>query len=436
MTRVLIISYWFPPLNTIAALRVYAFAKYLRESGYDVTVLTSPAKQTDKTDDNIDISDIPVVEVDFHLADSIDVVNNIRQSKSSGNDLQKGYARKILQVCERAKNYLMGNLITPEDFWLFSAFRKADCLHQDNRYDMILSSSGPISAHFVAFCLKSKYPEIVWFADYRDMWSYNDLFERPKWPLNLLQRKLETLLNNNTSYLITVSEPLREILHRKYRGAILLIENGYFPEDLRREDEGDIQDDGRWRLVHTGTIYSKYDIEPLLLALNELIGDGTVNRGKLNVLFCGDNTNQLRQTVDKHALSDVVVLSGKIARKQSLHVQRSSSALLFLGHDTALTKGVLTGKIFEYLVSGRPIIAMGIGRDCSAGQLIEQSNAGVVCGNDIELIKAVIRKSIAGWSPEPNRDVIGMYSRDKLVARLCDVLDREFASHQTRCKSC
>lgn len=432
MKRVLIISYWFPPLNTIAALRIYAFAKYLREKGYDVTVLTSTAKQTNRSDNNIDISNISVVEVDFHLSNSIDAINNVRQTKASEKDLLLGINKKLLNYSEKTKNYLLGNLCTPEDFWLVRAFSKAKCLYSDNRYDIVLSSSGPISTHFVAYFLKRKYPEFIWFADYRDMWSYNAFFERPKWPLVYLQRKLEAILNNKANYLITVSEPLREILADKFKGPILVIENGYFPEDIYVEDTVEVRSDDWLKIVHTGTVYNKYNIEPLLVALNELIMDGIVTREKINVLFYGDNTHLLRGSVEKHALSDVVILNGKIARKQSLHMQRTSSALLFLGHEAALTKGVLTGKIFEYILSGKPIIAVGISNDCSAGKLIEQTNTGCICGNDVELIKAAIKKTIEGWPLKPNNDVIDMYRRDKLASKLCEVLDREFSNHQLR----
>jgi glycosyltransferase involved in cell wall biosynthesis len=422
MKKVLIISYWFPPLNVIASLRIYAFAKYLREKGFETTVLTSIKKYPCGTENYIDTSQIPVVEVDFGITGTIDNVNNLRQMSACNSTFWAASLKTLVKYCEKIKNVFLGNFFTPEDFWFFKAMEEAEKLCSEMSFDVVISSSGPISSHVVAYLLKKKHPHLLWCSDYRDMWSYNDMFSRPKWPLCILQRKIEKRLNSKADCLITVSDPLREILAQDYKGKVVVIENGYFPEDLDIICSNDSVADDTLRIVHTGTIYEKYNLEPLLLAIGELIDNGDLVRDKIKIIFYGDNNYLLKGQIGKHGLSDVFILDGKISRKRSLLMQKTCSALLFLGYETPLTKGVLTGKIFEYIISGRPIIAAGITNACSAGKLIEETNTGYVCADDVELIKAVIKKIQKNEPFKPNEIVIAKYSRDKLVDRLVEIL--------------
>ena len=425
MKKVLIISYWFPPLNASAVLRLYAFTKYMPKHGYSVTVLTSSKKHITETDERMDTSGISVVEVDFNLANSISNINAIRQEDNHGINIKKTSVNKLLHFSEKIKKWLFGNLFTPEDFWLFGALKKAKTLFIENKYDIVLSSYGPISCHLVAYALKKKYPDILWLADYRDLWSYNDYFARPKWPLYLFQRKFEKVINNQADYLITVSEPLKEALAEDFKGEVLVIENGYFPDDFHVECTDNIENNDTFQLIHTGTIYDQFNIEPLLLAVKELFSSGLLDRDKFRIIFFGDNTKILCESIERHCLTDAIILHNKISRNNSLLIQRRASSLLFLGYETPFTKDVMSGKIFEYIISEKPIIAIGISNNCSAGKLIENSNTGYVCGNNIELIKSAIMLSVDNVVFVPNKNVIDYYSRDRLVDKLCSFLSQE-----------
>jgi hypothetical protein len=394
-------------------------------NGYSVTVLTSSKKHITETDARMDTSGMSVVEVDFNLANSICNINAIRQGENPGINIKKISVNKLVHFSEMIKKWLFGNLFTPEDFWLFGALKKAKTLFIENNFDIVLSSYGPISCHLVAYVLKKKYPDILWLADYRDLWSYNDYFARPIWPLYLFQRKCEKIINNQANYLITVSEPLKEALADDFKGEILVIENGYFPEDFHVEYTDHIENNNTFELIHTGTIYDQFNIEPLFLAVKELFSSGLLDRDKLRIIFFGDNTKILCESIEYHSLSDVIILHNKIPRNNSLLIQRRASALLFLGHETPFTKDVMSGKIFEYIISEKPIIAIGISNNCSAGKLIENSNTGYVCGNNIELIKSAIMQSVDNIVFVPNKNVIDYYRRDRLVDKLCSFLNQE-----------
>jgi glycosyltransferase involved in cell wall biosynthesis len=426
MAKILIISYWFPPLHAVAALRIYAFAKYLQKNGYDVTVLTIEKAKISEQEASNDISAIHVEETVFKFASSISNVNTLRQAETSKISITGKFTKNLVKYCEKAKNQIFSNAFTPEDLWFVTALGKAYKLFAINNYDVVLSSSAPITSHFIAYLLKIKHRNVVWFADYRDMWSYNGLYARPVWPIYYFQRKVEKILNNRADCLVTVSEPLKEILSKYYRGNILVLENGYFPEDTELNCDTNIFTEKKLKIVHTGTVYEKYNIVPLLIALNELFNTSVISRDTTEVLFCGDNVHLLRESIEHYSLADVVTLRSKIPRKQSLCTQRNSTMLLFLGHESPLTQGVLTGKIFEYIVSGKPIIALGVTEESSVGRLITATNTGYVCGENVSLIVDAVKKTLQGEVPVPDQSVIGQYRRDRLVGKLCQVLQQEY----------
>jgi glycosyltransferase involved in cell wall biosynthesis len=406
-------------LNAIASLRIFAYAKYLAEFGYDVTVLT--VKKNDLmhcTEHLDDVSQFRIFEADFFLNRVIDGVNHLRQGCYSES---KGFIAvdKLRNCVERLKNYLFGNLFTPEDAWIFNALVIAKRLLSKNDYDIVLSSSGPISTHFIAYYLKKKFPRLLWLADYRDMWSCSEIIPRPKIPFAWVQHYLEKRINGRTDCLITVSQPLKELLAKNYGGDILVVENGFFPEDERVECEHvSFDSDDKIIILHTGTIYKKYDPSPLFVAVRELIEERKFSRNDVEIRFYGDNTYLLHDIITACQVSDIVTTGPRISRRESLGMQRVSKVVLFLGYESSLTKGVLTGKLFEYLISGRPILAVGVSQDTAAGKLIIETGTGYVCGNDTDKIKNTIVGILQGATCHANSIEITKYRRDKLVGKL------------------
>jgi len=241
-----------------------------------------------------------------------------------------------------------------------------------------------------------------------------------------VQRSIEKKINRLANYLTTVSSPLKETLDAHYLKNALVLENGFFPEDYELGKDIQIDFPAKYTFSYTGLLYmEKYDVTPFLKALAQLIDNDEMDADEGEVRFYGENSYLLQSQVsDSNLPVDFVHLLPQIPREEALAVQRLSKGLLFLGYESEETKGVLTGKLFEYMISGRPIVAVGITEANLAGQLIQKSNTGYVCGNDIKKIKEAISKIISGEGLEPNKEFIEKFSRDKLAKRLVGLIEQ------------
>jgi glycosyltransferase involved in cell wall biosynthesis len=417
--KILLITYFFPPLNNISSMRTFAFARYLTAEGFDVTVLTVPKDRSgDKGQKVSNYHDkFKVVE-----AAGLNPVSQINLLKYQ----EKNSSKNFLTYLQRIKVYLLANLFSSLDFWLLKGQRSANKLVADNHFDIVLSSHSPISTHLIAWMLKRKHPNLYWIADYRDLWSYNHFGNTPKFPFSILQHVLERKLNRTADLLCTVSTPLQELLEKKYGKKTLVVENGYFPEDCNLVNETTQDFSKKIIFTYTGVFYpEKYNPSLFFTCLKEIIESQKITASEVEVLFYGINSTCLLPFVEVSGLPfSMVKLLPQISRNQALRAQQESTALLFFGHDTPATKGVLTGKLFEYMISGKPIIACGIGIGNMAGQLINETNTGYVCGDDKNKINHALLSILNQEELSPDHEKISLYRRDRLVGKLANYIKK------------
>ena len=406
--KILLVTYYFPPLNAVASLRTYAFAKYLQCLGNEVTVLTA-AKARSPRD-----LDFPLAADGFRLVEA----GGAQPASSEGAAKAASLSRQV-KLRKLLSERVVGNLISSPDSWLSEGLREASRLVASETFDVVLSSAGPISSHLVAARVKALAPGTAWVADYRDLWSGNYCVPQPLFPLNHLQALMERFVNRRADLLVTVSEPLRRILAERYGKPAVVVENGFFPEDLAPPAGVEVNFPKRLTFASTGSIYpTKRDPLPFLAALKELIDEGVISRHDVEVRFYGENTYRLEERVRECGIADVVLLLPSVSRNESLAIQRASSGLIFLEADDPFSRGYLTGKLFEYLVAGPPIIAVGISHEHEAAKVISRTNTGFVCGNDVALLKEAIAGIARGERPVADRGEVECFRRDRLVEKL------------------
>jgi glycosyltransferase involved in cell wall biosynthesis len=148
----------------------------------------------------------------------------------------------------------------------------------------------------------------------------------------------------------------------------------------------------RFRITHAGSFFGKRDPRPFLIALQRSGLDDVVAR------FLGDFRSSDREWSEERQLGDKLELIPYAPRRRSLELQRDSDVLLLLIPDAGgRGKGVLSGKVFEYLAAERPILAV-VPPDGAAAELIRAANAGVVVApDDVEAIAAAIQELHAKW---------------------------------------
>ena len=390
--KILIIAVYFPPQNSVASLRPYSWAKYWSRAGHDVTVLTT-RKHDHPTNTVYPFTGFEVREVD------IPFFNRLRGTLGKGNTAKVaasknvvkasflssllGRANKLIQFLQNRFGVLsycrMPDLT---DLWVNPAFRAV----ANEQWDLVVSTAWPYPVHQIAYRLRKNGLAKKWVADWRDIWIGNHLFSG-LFPFTLIEKFYERLWMKKADVITTVSEPLAGILRKRYGDKVSVVYNGFDPEDYENlPSEKAYPQDGVFRIVYTGSIYSGYqDPSPLFEAISRLKNEGRITPDRLQVIFYGNNAD-MSALAKQFDISEYVQYGGFLPRQQALHYQRDADALLFLEFESKSLQGILTGKLFEYLFAGPPILAVGVGTDDSVNLIMRKTKRGEVFGNDTEHI--------------------------------------------------
>jgi hypothetical protein len=430
--NILIVTYWFPPANLVGSLRLLSFAKYWARSGHSVRVLTAgktlfDGPQTLEPAPG-ELDGVEVVETPYRPFRG-------RLAAPSGGPLTPGEASdhprdaraRMLPAVRRATRLLrkgIGYAADFRDLWVGPAVREARRLHARLPVEIVVSSFGPRASHLAGAAIR-KETGAFWCADYRDLWNGGP-FEAP-WPLSEVDRLLERRALRGAGLVSTVSEPLAGRLSERLRKPVVVVENGFEP----CEGPGGASPipvfpaDGKVRLVYTGSIYPGFrDPSPLFEAIACLRDAGVPVGRRLEVVFYGPASRPVADAAARFALEDVVRAAGEVPRAEALSAQRAADALLFLDWNDPSEPGNLTGKLFEYLNAGRPILSVGGLPTHAAGRLIAEARAGIVAGNSPPAIRAALEKLLSGEfaAAGPDPAVLARYTRERLAGRLLDAI--------------
>ena len=273
-------------------------------------------------------------------------------------------------------------------------------------------------------------------ADYRDLW-YGNHFVNRSWLSNRLTDMIEKEFVKKADLITTVSGGFQARLSKRFSCPVVKIENGFDEESLP-EASGEWQsyfpDDGKFRIVYTGSIYPGFqDPSPLFEALQLLSQKGFPVESKIEVLFYGSRLGNIQSLVNRYDLHDIVKMPGFVSREDSLRIQNSASALLFLEWEGPAGEGVLAGKLFEYLFAGKPILSVGGHTDQSESiSLINKFGAGINAGKSPSLIAETLEQMVdkrlqiakAGQAQE----MLQQYSRKHLAEKMIKIIGEYYGS--------
>ena len=179
-----------------------------------------------------------------------------------------------------------------------------------------------------------------------------------------------------------------------------------------------------FRIVYTGIIYrGVQDPKPLLDAISHLLKSNQINSSDVTVDFYGDKLEVVNEHTKQPEFKSFIRLMGHVKREIALDAQRDAGALLLLASSHPKMRGALSGKIFEYIVAGRPILCVGSRSEYEIGQLLHQTGTGVVIGpNDLKKLPKILLELIQNptnvkWY-KPNIDEILKYSRHNQALQL------------------
>ena len=423
--KILIVSTFFPPENSIASFRPYSWAKWWSKAGHKVTVLTTE-KEVSSNDLHKDLSGFNIIE--------LPLPHFFRKNRSVSNE-NHVIEQKVLQTIPENKNFIKRILLwymkktgcfnsrfpSLTDFWAINARKAVNPFD----YDAVISTGGPYSVHFVADYLKKKNTELIWCVDWRDYWTLSAECHG-----SILFRWWEKLKDksflNHANFVTTVSDQFRDNFQFLTQTKVYTIYNGYDPDDFNII-EPYIRGNEKLLIVYAGTIYDAIqDPSPLFRAISELKREGKIVVGDVKVFFCG-SCSQIISKVIKFDISEFVSYLGTLSHEQAVSLEKAADVVLFLGHEAPEARGVLTGKLYEYLYCTKEIWAIGISNKMQAGEFIERANAGKVLFTDIEKIKqAIIEKISNEDSVLTSKDMnfIKQFDRKILANNLLEIFNQ------------
>ena len=413
INKILIITYDWPPRNSIATHRPYSWAKYFSKAGFHVTVLTAEKQFYDSPLDlNLPVlENVNVITVQNPLSTKYTLISNFKK-KSKLFDL--------LTKLNSTIKYYLGINFDPRIWWSNLILNNKIKLNTD--FDIVISTYGPQSSHFIAAYLKSINQDIKWVADYRDLWSISHLSYLPLWKKKQLMKIEYNLVAENASLVTTVSEELSKDLNTFLKTNSKVILNGFDIENQLLFDnltKKKYLNKSTINIVYTGMIYiGRRDPSPLFKAISE------IDNNKINIEFYGSSSDVVFQLF-KGNLPNYIKCKGHVNRDQSLLIQRNADFVLLLESSNDDAKGVLTGKVFEYISSGTPILSIGSKDDSAIGKLLKYTGCGKCFENNIEEIKKELYTYIVNQNPDwykPDYNRILEFSRENQANRFIDLI--------------
>jgi len=416
--RLLIVAYWFPPAGGIAVQRALSLSKYLPQHGYQVHVLT-PRNPPSPVIDAALLRQVPD-NVQVHRAWTPMPPAHLR--KRLWGLLSKKRRPAIPQPAGKIDtgwrlSDVVRRLLTPdpEVVWVPFATRRARQIVKRYGIDTVLVTAPPFSAFLIGNALKREFPALRYVADFRDEWLrfFLSTFDFQRSPhIRRRAEQIERATIESSDLVATVTSPLVEELRDRYRdqpaGKFVCIPNGYDPaaftgfEPRRHQSSKTV-------ITYVGTVYSTTTPRCYFEGLDALPDS---LRSRIETRFVGRIAEDQQSLLD--ARQDVVKI-GYVPQSEALRWMEETDYLLLTMSDPSFA----TGKMYEYLATGKPILAFSppegeVARtlnETGGGWCIDQENGAAIR----DCLAAVATGELATRF-HPKREAIRRYERPRLAA--------------------
>jgi len=429
MKRVLFVSYYFPPSGGAGVQRVLKFVKYLPALGWQPAVLTVEESADFPARDEALFAEVPP-EAEIIRTPIFEPYNAYR--KLTGRDASQPTDMASLEnhrasAKERLAEWVRCTFFIPDArcFWKGPAVRAGLRYIRHAKPDVIVSSGPPYTCHLIGRALHRK-TGIPWVADFRDSWV--DWVSSPhRWALpRAVDLALEGGVLRDADCVLTVSDGVREDLLSRHSqvgdGHFRLLPNGYDAADFDIVATAAPTD--RFTLTYTGSLYGRRNPLTLLDALDRLLVASPALKDRLRLRFVGRVDGQFLEAFRRFpALIEHVPY---VTHTESIAYLLNSSASLLIIDDTPAMRGILTGKLYEYLGAERPILALA--PEGEAASLIRSLKAGTVAHPDnVEAVAAALKAMIDAWEAGtlkgPEGSTVQPFTRQNQAGQLAGILE-------------
>jgi glycosyltransferase involved in cell wall biosynthesis len=349
-------------------------------------------------------------------------------SKKNTKKISSGIipSKKKQSLIAKVLLWIRGNFFIPDArvSWVKPSVSYLKKYIREQQITTVITTGPPHSLHLIGLELQ-KQLNIEWIADFRDPWTtigyHKELMLTKKSAEK--HKQLERKVLASATKIIVTSPTTRKEFEKITSKPITVITNGYDVENIERTHL-----DEKFTLAHIGSFLSDRNPRILWKALKELIKDDKAFAADFQLKLIGKVSQEVLATIDEFNLTNYVISLGYISHLEAVKQQRKAQVLLLIEIDSEETRGIIPGKIFEYMVSDRPIIAIGPkGSDFEA--ILKTTNTGTFFTYDE---KKQLKKTILEYYllfKEQNLKVypVGLqqYSRKNLTKQLVDYLQKE-----------
>jgi glycosyltransferase involved in cell wall biosynthesis len=426
--KVLIITYYWPPAGGPGVQRWLKFVKYLRDFNWEPVVYTVKNPEYPVIDQSL-ASEIPdgIEVLQNEIFEPYSIASKIFRNKTE--KVKGGFIENKQSLSSKISTWIRGNFFIPDArmFWINPSVKFLGKYLKKNPVDAIISTGPPHSMHLIAAGIleKKKKIKVPWISDFRDPWTNIDYYHR----LNLSKfadkehHRLEKLVLDKSTRAIVVGPTMKKEFQQITDTSIELIENGH---DINTDSMPSVVLDDKFSISHIGSMNADRNPKLLWEVLNSISSEVDEFKSDLKIKLIGNVSDEIFADIRNKDLESNLLYSEYIQHKDVHDFQRKSALLLLVLNNTPNSKGILTGKLFEYIAAQRPILAIGP-CDGDAAQVIQESKSGYIFDYDNrEDLKSKIIDLYSDWKSGNllvNSENVDKYSRYSASRRLAQILD-------------
>ncbi|CAH0286012.1 hypothetical protein SRABI04_04196 [Chryseobacterium sp. Bi04] len=424
--KILIITYYWPPAGGPGVQRWLKFAKYLPDFGWKPVIYTPENPNYPLVDETLmkDVpNDIEMVRTriwePYQLAEKLNKSN--KKFKAGQFDVGENQSWK-----SRLSIWVRGNFFIPDArvFWVKPSIQFLEKYLKENKIDIVVTSGPPHSLHLIGLGLKNKLPHLKWIADFRDPWTEISYYKHLKLTRSSdkKHRQLESAVFKNADITLATSYTDAENF-RKAGAHAVCITNGFDETDAHEDPK--LQKNKTFTLSYIGVLEQLRNPDNLWQALDELVKENIEFSKDFSLKFVGRIDDKILASLENSSLKNHILNLGYLSHGKAVEEMQSSDLLLITNFPNESSKGIIPGKIFEYLASGKQILSFGPDK-ADVEKILEDTHAGKHFGyHGSEEVKQFILEKFKLWKSgnlSKNTQHIEQFSRKNLTQQLADIL--------------
>jgi hypothetical protein len=424
--HVLIITYYWPPAGGPGVQRWLKFSKYLPDNGI-CPIVYCPENPSYPIEDKSLLKEIPR---------SVEVLKApISEPYKWASRLSKGKTKTISSgIIPKAKDqslldqlllFVRGNFYIPDarKNWVKPSLNFLKPIIENRSISCVITTGPPHSLHLIGLQLKTDL-NLSWIADFRDPWTTIGYHKSLKLMPSATKKHLamEGMVLQSADEIIVTSEATRREFQQKTAKPVSVITNGYDTHTVRPTAL-----DTKFSLSHIGSLLSDRNPEVLWEVLSEMIAESDEFKAQLELNLIGVTSEDIVAKIKAYGLNAHLNIIDYVSHDEAIRYQLKSQLLLLIEINSEDTKAIIPGKLFEYLQSERPILAIGPKESDVETILGETHSGSYFYYSSKEELKSFIWESFQKFKKEAlviHPVGLKQYSRAELTKKLAGLLNK------------